>query len=258
MDEDIGAVAFLSGSQARVALLEQLRRNGRLTERELRGRVEGARTTVHRNLDKLCERGWVRQSGGQYSITTAGEFVVDEFLELVDTVETASRLQPFLECVPGEALDLELRWLRDAELTTPEPGNPLATVNRHVERIEEASRLNALLPVAGLHPYEIVHERVCRGVMEVECIASPSVAETVLSDPDFADLTAEMLDTGQFELYTCDERIPYYLGILDDRVEIGVDDDGSPAGILGTTSENVYEWAETKYAEYRSAADPVT
>jgi predicted transcriptional regulator len=258
MHDDISDASFLAGSPSRLALLGELRGARGLTERELRERVEGSRTTVHRNLDKLCERDWVRNSGGQYSITTAGECVFDQFGALLDTIETASRLQPFLEYVSSETLDLEIRWLRDAELTTAESGNPLAMVNRHAEGMKQATMLQILLPVAGLHPHEVVHERVLRGELEVEIVVSPSVAETVLSDPDFADLTTELIETGRFDLYVYDGEIPYYLGVHDEKVEIGVDDDETPKALVEATSEQVYEWAQSKYAQYESAAEPRT
>jgi predicted transcriptional regulator len=258
MHDDISDASFLAGSPSRLALLGELRGARGLTERELRERVEGSRTTVHRNLDKLCERDWVRNSGGQYSITTAGECVFDQFGALLDTIETASRLQPFLEYVSSETLDLEIRWLRDAELTTAESGNPLAMVNRHIERIEDTSTVKALMPIAGLHPHKVTHKRMLRGEIKVDCVATPRVAETLLSDPDFADLTVEMIETGRFELSVYDGEIPYYLGVHDDRVEIGVDDDETPKAFVEATSEQVYEWAQSKYAQYESAAEPRT
>lgn len=258
MRDEVEAVAFLAGSAARVAIMEQLRRHEGLTERQLRERVDCARTTVRRNLDRLAGRGWVRDDEREYALTTGGELVYDAFDSLLDTVETVSRLRPFLQHVQGDDLGVEVTAFRDAELTTGDAGNPLAMVNRHVRGLKGATEVRTVLPITGLHPYEVLHQRARRDTVDAECVVAPSVAETLRSDPEFADLTADLLDSDRFDLYVYDGAIPYYLGILDETVQLGVSEDGSPHALLETTSETVRNWAETEYGEYKAKSRKIS
>jgi hypothetical protein len=67
-----------------------------------------------------------------------------------------------------------------------------------------------------------------------------------------------MVDTGRFEVHVHDGDIPYYLGILDDTVQMGVNEDGEPRGLLETDSEEVREWAENRYESYKQEAEPLS
>ncbi|SEP14349.1 Predicted transcriptional regulator, contains HTH domain [Halogranum amylolyticum] len=257
MREGTEAVEFLACSQARVDILMSLRQHGDMTEHELRERLDYARTTVTRNLNALHEQDWIRVSDGRYAITTCGELIVEQFINLTETTATTTQLQPFLQWVPRDNLDFDVTLLQDAELTVAEPGNPLKMVHRHVQQLKETTDLRAVVPLTGLHPYEVQHRRMLQEQLEAEHVVSPNVAETFQSDPDFVDLTRDMLNSGWFDVYVYDSNIPYYLGILDDTIQIGADEAGTPRALIETTSDEVRAWAEETYRDYKEAARPL-
>jgi hypothetical protein len=86
-------------------------------------------------------------------------------------------------------------------------------------------------------------------------VVVPEVAEMFQSNPDYVELFEGMVDTGRFEVYVCGSGIPYYLGIFDRTVQIGVNENGEPRGLLETDSEEVREWAERKYDSCKQEAE---
>lgn len=254
--DPVAAVEFLARSETRVRILEELARENRLSKDELYRRFEASRTTIKRNLDALEERGWVTGSNREYAITRAGEWVAEDFTALVETVRNSTRLGPVLAYLDAEDLDIDLREF-DFEVTTPDPGNPMKAVNKHVRKIQSVETFRSLLPVTGVRAIEALHDRVTNHGAEVETVVAPAVAETFRSDPEYSDYYAELRAADGVDIYRYEGNVPYYLGLLDDGVEIGVDDDGQPAALLETEAPAVYEWAERTYEAYRADAKPL-
>ncbi|WP_128226067.1 winged helix-turn-helix domain-containing protein [Halobacteriaceae bacterium SHR40] len=251
MNKGIKKVEFLASSQARLEILEVLHQEDMVAEHNLRDRVDCSRTTVIRNLDLMIEEGWIKKSKKGYLITTCGEIILEQFIDLTQAAETTSQLQPFLKWIPRDEITIEITELNDAELTVPEPGNPLAVVDRHVQQLKVAEDVRFALPFVGLHAYEVGHQRVLEGKMESELIVSSKVAEMLRSNQNYASLTKELLDLDQFEMYVYDGDIPFCIGILDDTVQLICDGDSMPQAMIETTSDTVRHWAEKKYSEFK-------
>lgn len=251
-------VEFIARSTNRVQLLETLRDLDGATRADLRASLSASRTTVTRNLNALEERGWVRQEDGAYVLAPGVDAIVDGFLDLEGIVATVDHLQPFLQWTTREAFDVDLEHLEDAEITVAEPGNPWAMVNAHVATLRESDDLALALPVAGLHGYEVLHERVLAGEVTVDSVVTDGVAESMTTDPEFAPLTADLLAADGFEMHRTTTEMPFFVGVLDDVVQVGVDEGGEPRALLETENDIVREWAREKLAAYRRTAEPVT
>ena len=50
------------------------------------------------------------------------------------------------------------------------------------------------------------------------------------------------------------DRPRYFVGILDDVVQTGVDEGGEPRAIVGSTDPDVRDWAEEVFERYRQQA----
>lgn len=248
--------ASLVRSKVRVELLRRLR-EGTATRYELRDALDCSRTTVDRNLDHLAEAGWVRRIEEGYAITTSGTFALETALEFVETVGVAARLEPILRWIPRSEFDVDLRHLSGAEMTLPGEATPHAALDRHTAAIEGCSRFRGILPVTSAQQFERQYDRTRSGEMATEFVVPPTVADVFLTDPRFADMTAELRDLDTFSVYVTDEGIPYYLGVVDETVQIGVGKDGRPRGLLETDSETVREWAHRTIDEYRESAVPL-
>ncbi|NHN60875.1 MULTISPECIES: winged helix-turn-helix domain-containing protein [Halorussus] len=257
MEGGIEDIEFLARSATRVQLMDALRREGELSKRELRERMDASRTTVQRNLEALEDRGWVRNSNRAYSLATCGELIAREFTGLRDTVSATERLQPVLKWLDRSELDLDLRLLSEADIVTASEGDPWAMVNRHVKRLREAESVRAILPLTGLHAMEVTRDRVLDDGARVEFIGTSNVVDTLQASSDYRKIYDDLMKSERFDLYSTDEETLYYLGILDEIVQIGVDEDGEPRALLETTDSDVHGWARDSYEAHLTRAQPV-
>lgn len=251
----VDTIAFLAGSEQRAAIIATLRRAGPLTRSELADRCDAARVTVSRNLEQLRERDLAVTEGGEHHLTPVGKLLAEEFCSFLETVETAGELAPVLRHVPPDEFDLDPRALTDADVTVATRSNPYAPVDRHERTLANAGEARLLLPAAGIRPVETSADRVVAGELAVEMVVSGAVAAT-LGDEEFAEHVERMFDAGGISLAVYDGGIPYYLGLVDGTVQLGVDDEsGVPQALLESDAEDVREWAEDRYRTHRSAAD---
>lgn len=247
---------FLAASRTRVRILELLAERNCVERDALRGHLDASRTTVQRNLDALVDRGWASAGHTEYAITPAGRLAAEAVGLVDERLRAADRLAPLVEHVPSDAFDFDLTALADATVVTAEPGNPYRMVEAHVARIRRSANVRAVLPVTGLHPFETAHGRVVDGEMAAEAVVTPTVARTVRGNDEFADLLADLRETSRFDLFVTDDDVPFYLGLLDDVVQVGVDEDGEPRALLESTNDEVRAWAERTYEQFRDGAEP--
>lgn len=258
-DDALNEIDFLARSANRVHLLNKLREHDQLDRDELKSSCKASRTTLQRNLDALEENGWVKSTNRTYTLTTKGETIIAQFLELVDAVRVVNQIEPFLEWIPKGEFDLDLRLLVDADLTLSTPNNPYAPVNEHVEALKTVTSFRGLLSVVGRGAVETAWRQVLNGEAEHELVIEEGVVKTLCEDPHYEDMVKEAMDTGRYQIYIYDGDIPYYLGILDETVQIGVEDDkGLPRGLLEYNSDSIVvkEWAEQTYNSYKQKSKP--
>ncbi|PSP72970.1 winged helix-turn-helix domain-containing protein [Halobacteriales archaeon QS_3_64_16] len=261
VDTDVDAldrIEFVARSPARVRMLAALRDAERLTRTDLRARLEASRTTVGRNLEALCERGLVATVGTDYTLTRAGELIATDLLDLAGTIEIARKLEPFLRWVPDGALDIDLREFADAEVIVAKPGDPWAMINQHVQCLKTMDRCQGFLPFTGLHAQEAAHEQVTDHGARSELVLTPEIADVHFSDPNYAPLTEEIVETGRFEYFVYDGDLPYALAVIDDVVQIVVADGDQPRAMVESESATVREWAEEKYESYKRRSEPIS
>jgi predicted transcriptional regulator len=231
---------------------------GAKDKRTLDEELDCSRSTVNRAIRELEALDLVAYEDGGYRITSLGDVVASGVTDLTETIELRLQYEPFLQWMPEEEFDLDLTLLQDAELLLPTQGDPYAMINRHVNALAQAQRMRGILPLTGLHAHKAAHSQIVDNDAEGELVVTPAVATTLHSNPEYAAYTEEMTATGRFTVYTVDEEIPYFVGILDDVVQIGVDEAGEPRAIVETDNAEVRAWAENTFAEYKRQAAPVT
>ncbi|MFT4884674.1 MAG: putative transcriptional regulator [Natronomonas sp.] len=255
----IDSISFLTRSETRVRLLEQLLEEGAATQRDLRVELDTSRSTVTRALNAFQDRGWVRNQEDAYRLTPVGQQVIEATRRFAETVEAAEGLAPFLRWFPTEEFDLDITSLSTATVVTPTDGDPYTPARTQTELLREADRFRGLFPSIDLEGSKLVHDQITSGALEAEIIVSPSVEETITAGK-FVPLFREKLETGRLTVLGGDSDIPFYLGIADgETVQIGVEDDeGFPRALLEATDERVREWAERVYEDYRDRATPLS
>lgn len=256
MDGAIQEVEFLVRSEARVRILVELA-DGDRTRDELRETIDVDRTTIQRNLGALRANGWVYEDNRSYSLEPHREPAVRELLSLLDSVQLTGQLEQFLKWIDLSRLEFDLDRLRDAEVWTAKSGDPWAMVNKHVGGLREMDEGRLLLPVTGLGPKQALHERVVEHDARAELIVSRDVLETYRSHPEYADYFRELRESDRVRYWVHDGEIPFYLGILDETVQIGVSENEEPRALLESTDSVVREWAERFLDDYRERATEI-
>lgn len=246
-------IYFLSRSHNRVQLLLLLNTHKQLDKDYLKERCSADRTTLQRNLDGLEKQGWVENTEPrEYRITLCGEMIAEAFVTLIDTVETADELDEFLRWVPSESFDLDPRTLAGAQITVADRHDPYAAVNKHVEALKTTEEFRGLFGVVGRGGLEVQRQMLLNDEARDELVVSAGAAEVLQSGSSYAPLISELLESGNLRVFIYDGSILYHLGIYDDVVQIGVEDDnGMPRAMIETESKGVREWAEQKYEYYR-------
>lgn len=253
--EPIGGVEFLTRSHNRVRVLDMLHEAGRLDKHTITDRLDASRTTVKRNLDSLVDRGWVREVASEYVITAPGALIAEDFLGLLESIRTAERLAPVMKWTPEPTFEFDLRELADARITLSEPNDPYAPVNRCAEAMESAASYRVLLPAVARPAIEEMHDGLLRGEARGELVFGKAVARAVESNARYERLCEEMAETGRLSAYVYDGSLPYYLGVVDETVQVGVEDeDGMQRALVESDAPAVRRWATNTYEEYRDAA----
>lgn len=217
------------------------------------------RSTLDRAIRELESINVVTYDNGKYTATPVGERLGRNFVAFLEQIEVAIELEPFLQLVSVDEFNLDLQLLADAELVMPADKNPYAMINRHVQLLGKADQVRGMLPLVGLHGHQTAHERIVENGAEDELIVEPDVADVLVSDPQFAELTEEMLATGRFDLFIYEGTIPYFVGIFDDEtVQIGVDEDGEPRALVETDRQEVQDWAHHIITGYKQQATSIT
>lgn len=257
MEDVVHDVEFLARSETRVRILKELVETGGLSITELRERVDAHRTSINRNVEALADRGWIHRTNHHLRIDPSGELVIDDFLALVDSVRLADRLQPFLRWIDTDLFDVELELLEDAEVWTAEPGDPLAMVNRHVERLMHVDEAYIMIPVTSLDANRVVYERVIDHGARIDLIVAPDVVRTLRSNPAYSEYFESMKEADRHRYYVYEGEIPFFLGVIDGVVQIGVDEDQEPRALLESTNTAVVGWAERTLDAYKADSTPL-
>jgi hypothetical protein len=66
-----------------------------------------------------------------------------------------------------------------------------------------------------------------------------------------------MAETGRCRVFQADEHPPYFVGVMDDVVQIGADEGGEPRALVESTDPAVRDWAEATYERFRRRATRV-
>ncbi|ELY66524.1 helix-turn-helix transcriptional regulator [Natrinema versiforme] len=243
----IETLEYVARSPSRVRILETLSAEGAVSRDALRAEVDVVRTTLQRNLTGLIERGLIRERDRRYELTSAGSLATGGLSTAIERIDAAERLRPVLERIPPAELAFDLERLVDATVVEATTANPYGPVEHHAASLADARHARLALPAAGAEPIKRTREAVEAGAV-FELIVTESVAETLRTEPSIADSFATIAASDSVSVSVVERGIPFYLGVIDDAVQIGVDDDtGLPTALLESTDARVREWAIDRF-----------
>lgn len=249
---------FITQSPVRVEILKQLYEADRLSKSELKDRFDVAQVTLTRNLDALEDREWIRSHLREYELLPTGEIIVEAFESVLETIEFVETIQPFLRWFPMDELEFDVTALSDATVIVSDTTNPYAPVNQHIEAMKAVDEFRCLLPAIGLPAMSVARDCVIEGDTRQELVYSPEIQSTLQTDPQYRKLVEEMIGCDNCRMFVSEREIRYYLGLCEERIQIGVeDDDGMPKALVETNRNEIREWATRTYRSYRKRAEPL-
>ncbi len=231
----------------------------RLTLGELADRTDVSKSTASRAVRRLAAAGFVEGSDDSegYALTPSGRLALDAHRAHRRRVEGVVAAQGALDPLPADA-PLVPAVLSDAEVVGPSDGERYRAPGRLRESLREADRVRAALPTVSAPTARLLYDRVVRDDAAVEVVVSPAVRESLaarfggelraMAAEEFELLTGEVPSFGVVVAETGDRTV----------VTVVVVVDGGVHAVIRNDAEAAVRWAESTYADLRSAATPVT
>jgi predicted transcriptional regulator len=250
------AIQFFANSVNSVRVFEALA-NGVTTSSTLTERTGASRSTVARILDDGESRGWVESEGSRYKLTYMGELMIEEFHAYLETIEGAQQLKNVINYLPEPARELDIRYLRDATITTPTSEWPGAHYNRALELYRLGDAYRGLTQVAPEMIVQTLANQVEQGELDLEGVIEAAFTEALLDNPERAAPWQAFAD----RVWVYDGDIPVNMHLIDRRVVLWLDASSGNRvrgeGLLESEHPAVVSWAESLYEEYKSESEPL-
>lgn len=239
----------------RAAALRTLRADP-MTRAELVTALDVSRTTIHRTVQSLDERGLLVQDDGKLALSVLGATVADEVATYRRRINAADHLHPFLDTIDELPAGLDVGLFADALVTEMSPTNPYAPVGRFMTLLRDSGSLSGFdtTTVAPVFVEEIRNQIL--GGMETEVIYLQAIVDDITST--YPDATVAAMDSGQLTLWT-HEELPFGLAIFDDRLGLGGydPDSGLLRAFVDTDDPDARRWGLDLFERYRETADSV-
>ncbi|MCO8254941.1 DUF1724 domain-containing protein [Haladaptatus sp. AB618] len=257
MDSALDEIEFLALSSNRVTVLDTLCDDS-YTRRELEEQLTASQPTLGRILRDLQERGWITYDGRRYTTTATGQLVAEEFVDLLETVETELKLREVVEWLPTEAMDFDLRHLSDATITTPSQTKPGAPVQRVLELLHRSSHVQLFSYAFNEQSLGVIRQRVLDGAQTFEGVLSEDALAMITHDSALREQLRDLVESGDAEIRLYDGEIPFAVTITDDVTHLLLrDQDDFLRAALDTDDEAVLTWARGKFEGYWQRSSPV-
>lgn len=238
-------------------VLTILREQAGLRQSEIRDATDYSKSTTHRRIKKAVEMDLVTKEDGRYRLSELGEEVSEKASGYVSAVDRAYDRREFVKTVSDA--DLDITEVSDAEVTRASSANPVAPLVRLAEVTVNASEVRVLTNSIAPESFEVGREEIRDGSLEVEMVVDRRTIESIRGSDWFGEELELDLRTGNFDLWVHEEDVPYQIGVMDDKLCLGAEDENRmPIAMLETREENAVEWGERKFESYREDAELLT
>lgn len=250
-------IAFLARSANRVRLLDTLSaepyRRSTLTEV-----TDTPSTTIGRILNEFEEKGWVeRASDGTYRATARGALVIDEFIPLVEAMETIQSLGEAADWLPSDELTIGTRHFSDATVLRSPPHAPLKTVEYLADLVRDASTFRVLTFLAPPSPVgNAMQEGTVNGELKMDLVLAGNLAEFLRDEHDQPPDWQEIVEAGA-RVYRYGGQIPCHLFIVDDKVLIMATEPEGQRAVIDSDNDTVLTSVNELLDDYREESEQV-
>lgn len=256
MADALEEIEFLARSANRIEVLAALA-DGAYTRRELGEAVDASQPTLGRVLNDLTERTWIRYDGERYRATPTGRLVAAGITDLQNRLETEVRLREVAEWLPDD-LDVDLRHLREATITTPTGARPNAPIRRMLDLLRGTDRALLLSHSFNEQKLRLLRERATAGEMTVKGVFAADAIDALTEVPELREELRRLVADDDAEIRVAHEAVPVAVELTGDRTHLLLrDDEGLVRASIDTDDETVRAWATSLHERYWADAEPV-
>lgn len=250
VDDDVLETEFALEPIKRAPVVQRLR-EGPATRAELQEQLDTSKATLHRIVRALAADGLVTETEAGVELTGAGVTAAEAVARYLDRMRAIRRLTPLLNRLPAD-VDIDVSTFADAEIVTPNPGQPQRPVQRVIDFVEEAETLRGtgamVLPIY----VEVLTREITDG-MATELVVAPPVIEAL--DTEYPDQFQDALDSGNLTM------------LVTDAIRVGIALDGERVLVVGTETGvarvavvsdrgAAVDWGVATYEAIRETATP--
>jgi predicted transcriptional regulator len=259
MSEPFDQIQYLVASKNRVQVLEYVS-EAPADREELSEQLGIPRSTLSRVLTGLEEQNWISQHGTDCTSTPLGAFLVEEFMSLIEAVETMQQLEDVIDHLPMDEIDFELSRLHDARITTPTQTDPGAPLRRARELLHEADEFRFLTNTVVSPLADTLQEQTIQGDLTIVGVITGELLDTVGDSPAFREPTRDMIESGGAEFYRYDGTVSQTLGVADEtRAAITlIDQYGYQRAQIETDDQHVCSWVMSTIEEHRRQSERIS
>lgn len=250
-------LAFLLRSENRTAFLAALDEAGNLDRYELEDRLDVSRRTVTRIAKNLTEKGYIEESSNSYTLTAFGTAIAEAYRQCRERTRIATTFRPFLANVDCNSFDMDLRLLRDADITVATEVSPYAPLDRLLTLRETATSVRFVSPIIEKRSTGQLEGRIRRDdEFHFVAILLADVYEAAISQPEYTSSVEILRNSDSVEHFVHPGPMPYFLGIVDDVAVLGASVDGNPHALVESDRPELREWVTDRIDEYHHEAVP--
>jgi predicted transcriptional regulator len=228
-------------------------------KRDLTERLSVSRSTVDRGVRELERLGLLERADGGYRRTVVGSLALEEYQRATERLGAISTAADVISHLPPD-VDVDVSALVDAEVLVPTQESPFLAMTYMNDLIRRADRFRICATAVVPPQVELFHREVVENGMGLTGITSEESFDVLVSD--YREETVEALETGRYDLYVTDERIPYGVVAAEtpDGPEMCVSfcGDEGIAGTIANDSPAAVAWANERLDRYVETAESLS
>ncbi|MFW5939937.1 MAG: helix-turn-helix transcriptional regulator [Halolamina sp.] len=226
-------------------------------KRELGDAVDVSRSTVDRAVAELLDTGLVRQVGGSFEATHAGQLALETHQQYRERTDQLGAAEPLLEALPEDA-PVGTDLLDGGTVTYADPALPESALSAVLSRLPKAETLRGFAPVVKTNYVSMLRNAVVEEGLSVEIVVQADTLDSLGTIATARDEVARFFAADSVDVLTTDERLPYALWLLDapdvKQVGITVHDGGAVVGVLSNDDPAVVATYRDQYDSIRDDA----
>jgi predicted transcriptional regulator len=232
----------------------------RLDKRELGDAVGVSRSTVDRAIADLTEVGLVRDVGGGFEATRAGQLALETHRAYREATDTLGAAEPLLASMPDDA-PMGIDVLDGGTVTYADPALPETALTEVLTRLPEAETLRGFAPVVKTNYVSMLEDAVVEEGLSVEIVLTADTLESLKRTTAARAEVAEFFAADAVDVFVTEEELPYALWLLDgpalEHAGITVHEGGAVVGVLSNERPEAVANYRDQYEAIRERARPI-